>query len=300
MLAATITTQILLGSQFLFSTLYTLEKMSETANILEQLTTGSLYKITENYSGLIIIAPIALLALITRNLRKPYPQEIFLIVASLIGLTILTFQYRLHYFGSYALFLPLLVIFSRYATAINVSPVKGWTALLVILIMSYLPVIKTLSQSMPIGGSVDYAATRHIYPSLEKVCNEDPGIILADHNDGHYIRFHSDCSVIANNMLISQQYEEKIHLTKQLMLMSAEQLVSNAPWIKYVYVRREDNIFDMMSEKHILEKNKGLREELLLQTHPIPVEYKLIRQLVYTQPDGTHTPYARLFKISAQ
>jgi hypothetical protein len=70
--------------------------------------------------------------------------------------------------------------------------------------------------------------TRRSMPRWGKACAEDPGIVLADNNAGHYIRYYSDCSVIVDNFLLTPQHFAKMDRAAQLFAGSAQHMLRRA------------------------------------------------------------------------
>src|SRR6185295_12476614 len=71
-------------------------------------------------------------------------------------------------------------------------------------------------------------------------CAASPGVVLANPNDGHYLRYHTQCSVIANNFLVTKLQERKTREENDLLRLTSTQLATQAPpYVKYVYVRRD-------------------------------------------------------------
>ena len=66
----------------------------------------------------------------------------------------------------------------------------------------------------------------------------DPGFVLARFGDGHYLRFHTNCAVIANNMIMTRQHLERIALTETLFDLTPAVRRTTYPWIDYVYLWR--------------------------------------------------------------
>ena len=60
------------------------------------------------------------------------------------------------------------------------------------------------------AGDPDFQDSRPILGDAAASLREEPGIVLADNDAGHYIRYYTECSVIANNFLLTRQHEEKI------------------------------------------------------------------------------------------
>ena len=52
---------------------------------------------------------------------------------------------------------------------------------------------------------------------MAEACRRAPGAVLAAPSVGHYVRFHTDCGVIANNFLTTSQHLRKIALARQLL-----------------------------------------------------------------------------------
>ena len=86
------------------------------------------------------------------------------------------------------------------------------------------------------AGDGSFRALRPILGDLRKACAEDPGIVLADNDAGHYIRYYTDCPVIANNFF-DAQHEQKIELMDYLTSLPATALPHTPPFVRYVLVR---------------------------------------------------------------
>jgi hypothetical protein len=87
------------------------------------------------------------------------------------------------------------------------------------------------------------------------------------------------------------------------MALPAEELLKQAPWLQYVYVRRA-SLFSRTDEGGIRFLPQGDPEspeprlvEQLLTVSPdaFPPGFRLVKELAFEQP--THAPYARLFAI---
>jgi hypothetical protein len=82
-----------------------------------------------------------------------------------------------------------------------------------------------------------YFFSRFAFPALAEACRDEPGIVLAMNNDGHYIRYHTDCSVVSNNFLVTPLHEEKALLTTRMLSMTPEELQRSELPVKYVLAR---------------------------------------------------------------
>jgi hypothetical protein len=144
------------------------------------------------------------------------------------------------------------------------------------------------------GGSFDFQITYSIYEEIKNACAIDSGLILADWSDGHYITYYSNCSVTANNMILSPVDFAHIKENKRLLGLTARELLAQKRYpIKYVFVSRNDNIFVKTTTKQLQDANQGLRYELLFPTS-LPEEY----QLIYTLVNQKNESIAKLYKLS--
>lgn len=290
--------QLISGSEFILADIQTYKNIPETVNIFNKIYTSGILSVLSAYTTLLLVAPFLLVYMVYLLKNKMDPALTFFAVSCAFGLVMLALQLRLNYFGSIALYLPVLVIFNELFKKQSLSSKTIWAGLIAVITIAYLPTLSHHDTQAPVGRSYDYSLTRDIYPAIQKACENQPGVVLAEYSDGNTIRFHSECSVIANNMIITPKDVRKVLFIEKLMSMSASQLQQQYPWIKYVFIRRNDNIMQNEPVETVLKKNKGLREELLLRGNNFPGEYQLIKQLSIRLPDGSVTPFARLFTIN--
>jgi len=292
-------TQVGMGGQFLIGDISSLENISEMKNIFRQTSDSGLLNLAGEYTGLIFITPFVIVTWYLKLIKyHQINDHLFLLIISIFGICFLMLQQRLNYYGYFALFLPLILLFEKYLIAELQYRRILWAGLAALLIISYLPTISHFSAFVPPARSYEYAATRFIYPSMQRACAANPGIVLAIQDDGHYIRFHTNCSVIANPMIISPSDIEKVLLTQKMLLTPAPMLNSRYPWIKYVYVRRNDNVMNNNSDSEVNAANEGLRAELLLNGNSFPKNYKLLKEVLVKLPNGKIQPLARLFELN--
>ena len=207
-------------------------------------------------------------------------------------------QFRLQYFGSFTLLLPLCVLAqdlcSRYPTR------RRWIApsLACGVGLAYLPSLGAANAVYPAGGDFQYELLRPVYQPLHDICAKAPGIVLAEHGDGHYIRYHSDCSVMANNFILTPQHEQKIGETDVLLGGSVASLLTRAPYVRYLLVRRSDNVLLPPGQGCYPQcvENRGLTQQLLIDAPPFPPQVRLIHEL-WMMNGSRREPLARLFEI---
>jgi len=295
LLALPVIHQIALGSQFLTGSIIKYGDIGETSSVLKQFINSGLFVVLQDYSALLILAPVALVLLAMRKYYGQAKENTYFLVYGVFGLFLLLMQQRMQYFGSFFLFLSVFVAFDH---IIKVKKPAHWAGLIVLITGSIVPVYWKLSATVPYAKSLDYTYTRQIYEKFNEVCMEDPGIVLSDYDDGNYIRYHTDCSVIANNMIITAQHQEKVNLIERLFSLTTVELLEQEPQIKYIYVRRQDNVLQPKSPSKILKRNPGLRAELLLQGSRFNEHLTLVKELILKSSDNKLVPYARLFKIN--
>ena len=100
----------------------------------------------------------------------------------------------------------------------------GALAIVVLSVAYYLPVRNQLFFDYPTGMDRRYELIRPLIKDLGKVCAQAPGVALTNNNDGHYVRYHTDCSVIANNFIMTPQHEEKIYESADVIFIAIK------PW----------------------------------------------------------------------
>jgi hypothetical protein len=94
-----------LGSEFLLGRLEQLSGMTEVTGVVDYLRAGEFARLFELYSLLICLLPAGVAWVVWRAWRERSPARIFLAVYTLFGSTLLLLQFRLEYFGSFALWL---------------------------------------------------------------------------------------------------------------------------------------------------------------------------------------------------
>ena len=230
----------------------------------------------------------------------------FFWIASLFGLLLLLQQFRLNYFGSFALYLPWIMLADQQA---HQRPAQARIVLGLLslgLLLAYAPGAGKLFQRHVAADDKYYQVTRRIYVALADECRRNPGTVLADPFDGHYIRFHTECSVIANPFLLTPQQERKFLEERQLLSLSAAQLLQTAPYLRYVYVRRNNLFYIGPGHSTVItptgnpsDPDPPLVHELLTaNAAELPPHFRLVKELEF--PGYESAPYARLFALDSR
>jgi hypothetical protein len=221
--------------------------------------------------------------------------SVFFVVVSVFGAVLMTQQYRLENYGSFTLYLPACWLaetcrrrWPRYAARIGWATAAG-------AVLAAVPAYASMTAPVPLGSSLDYQMTRGIYPGLAAACARQPGVVLADNADGHFITYHTGCSVIADDFIITAQHQQKLLFADRLMHSTLAEVMAQAPYVRYIYVRRNDNVFQSSCGRDCPE-NRGLRAALLFGGPPFPGQLKLVAEVDIRSPGGV-VPLARAFAL---
>jgi hypothetical protein len=211
----------------------------------------------------------------------------------------------MHPFGTFALALTW-IVFIDGLRARNQLPAPATNAVMaVVALVACIPLRAYAAQSRMPGDDVYYALTREIYPVLRRHCEARPGTVLANLDDGNYVLFHTDCSVIANNFLLTPLQEAKLREVRDLMQLTPDELARRVSRPRYVLVRRQtlfavDEAGRMVFEPrgHAALRDPRLVNQLLAaDPAALPPGFRLLNEQAFERP--AHIPYARLFELEA-
>ena len=300
LLTVPIVSQLVEGGDFFFARIMEYDTIQETQSIAQWMRNGLGVHVNRIFSFLLWLMPLGVIWVCWRLRFDSSDSSIFFAVMALFGAAMLLQQLRFEYFGSFTLYLPLCMFVQDLRVKSERLAGAATAALGIIAVLAHVPSLVGIRAATPIGGDYTYMLTRPIYPVLHDACTQNPGIVLAGYNEGHYITYHTDCSVIADGFILTHQHQQKVVQLRELLGSSASDLLVKAPYVRYIYVRRADNIFLTGSEKCFpaCPENKGLRHELLENGPPFPIGLKLLAER-NLQSDGTTQPYARLFEVIA-
>ena len=292
--AAPLVREVLGGLAFMTADLYVDLPMPEMTGPVGRGLRGAV----ADYSGLILLLPAALVLAAGVAARSRDPGLLFLCAYALFGGVLLSQQYRFHQFGSFALYVvPLALLCGRFVAE---EPRRRALAIAAaVALLAHAPCLDRLRELPPPGGSPDFTVTVSLYPALAGACRARPGIVLADHNDGHYVRFLSECAVVANNLVLGPESFAKLAESRRLLDAAPDALRAAAPYVRYVLVRRDDNVFDPGSPDEVRRRNSALRRALLLDAPPWPAGFSLLAEV---RLEGAAGPpvVARLFEVAAR
>lgn len=290
------------GAAFITGSTVRLDTIVEVKSPLRMyLDTVSSLDVTRYYSWLLLLAPVLLVLYIVRFFRAVDGVPLFFSASVVFGLLLLLAQYRLHPFGYWALLIAPLVLVEEARTRFAASRLAVGAGCLVVVALAFQPPLREqLFSVFPAGLTRDYAATRSLMPVLSDACADEAGTVLAYGDDGHPIRYHSDCSVIVNNFLLTELHGQKVREADRLLALTPEQLLAAEPGVEYVFARlrglfrAEGNSFVPASIQELAAQNAPLFVSLVLR-NDLPANFRLLGEL--RVDDERNIPYARVFKV---
>lgn len=299
--------QVVLAGSFLTGKVTRLEAIVEMKPPLKLAEMYGWKDVTNRYSWLFWLTPLTAVFCFVRLWVDRKTAFVVFWIFSLLGLTLLMMQYRLHYFGSYALYLPWLVLADEFARRFIAKRNLILLATTVLVVLAYsAPMRNQLLGPMQHANELYFRILRPMLGALETACAEEPGIVLADNDIGHLIRYYTGCSVIANNFLLTPIHEQKILEMDDLLALPAAELPLVAPDVRYVLVRPA-SIYspgdDTVRYMSFSPRTSQLVADLLLRPHSVeagavPEAYELLfESVLYGDGNETEYPYARLYRV---
>jgi hypothetical protein len=297
-LALPLANQVLSGAGFLSGTFSLLDQVIEVKSPYEFARSFGLTHAAGYYSWLLLATPFLLGYFAYRALRDTQPTQIFFATAVVLGLALMLSQFRMHYFGLFVFVASGLLLVDRardsrgwrrsgvFATAFGVIALAYQPALRERLFVIYAP-----------GADAEYASSLAIYAELENACAADPGVVLANSDDGNPILFHSECSVIANNFILRPEDERHLAEVDRLMRLSPDSLRVERPDIKYLFLRASWFSVAEGDTQRLVGTNP-IAQQLLIDATP-PPGFQVLRSVYRGIDDsGPRDLYARLYKIT--
>lgn len=288
--------QVMRGDQFLTAHFSILSKISETLSPYQLFTnTFGPIQTASYYSWLLLAAPLLLAYYVYRCVRERTPKRLFYALGAVFGLALLLTQFRFHYMGMFALITGGLLIVEDAAHHLRWRPVAVFGIGLAVWALAYQPALRDrLFKIYAPASDSEYAAAMPLFADLSDLCTKDPGVVLANSDDGNAILFHTECSVIANNFILSNQDREK--LNEVARLMRSDPAYIRASGIKYLLVRATD--FSVRrGDRWQLDASNAIAKKLFLAKQP-PEGFKLIQTIWSSASKGSKPAiYARLYEI---
>jgi asparagine N-glycosylation enzyme membrane subunit Stt3 len=292
------------GSAFLTKKIAMMDTISEARSPFMMMQGGVGFWPTVGYYSIYgLLIPLLIPLYLYRGWKADNGKDLLLAVMIVFGTSLLLTQYRLNYFGGFAILIGWLVPLSEKFPQLKHWPKAVTSIGIVLIIIGAYPSIKyNLFLRYPLGWDEGYEESLPLFEALAERCTENPGIALVDNNFGHITRYSTDCSVIANNFLMTPQHEAKVAEMWDYFLMTPEELLEKKPEeMRYVFARlsnylksRDKNTASLVPAENLEDRNLPLPYQLLSRDD-LPKRYKLIAELPLF--DKPHIDRARIFEI---
>lgn len=252
------------------------------------------------YSWFLLLAPVVWLGGLITIVRAGSREMVLFGLYAACALPLLLMQFRFHYYASPALFIGGMLLVDRVS---RLSPSK-WPGLLLagLVVLAMFPSARySWTRSFALGGDNYYEITAAASFALGQACLERPGIVLARPNDGHMLRFHTECSVIANNFLLTPQHFEAHRRANGMFELTPQELLNTQPTVDYVFVRVRAALGQSERGTMLLSREQANQfasrlDDALLWGNPadLPPEFELIGEI----PGPLDYPLARVYRIN--
>jgi hypothetical protein len=222
----------------------------------------------------------------------------FTAIVGVLGLTLMQAQFRFAVFGELSMVLtPVLAasLLSDWRPGLRRAAMAA--CLLLFAVASY-PTWVNWRVHWVLGTSEAYQAVHSMFPELKARCAMHPGIVVADLDAGHWIRYHSTCSVVANVFLLTPQQAAKVLELDRLMSMSPGKLLADTQ-VRYVFahhalgIERDAQGRETPQLEEMRPLLMPLEGALLGPESALPPQFK--KRWEVTTPAGQI--YARLYEI---
>ena len=296
LLAVPLLGQLIHGAAFLSRDISMLE------NVIEAMSPFVLFfdkfgplRTVAPYSWLLLLAPLLLVYYLLCIFRRSSHRDLFFAVMTVFGLAFLMLQFRFNYFGLFSLIVGSLLAAQRLSERLHWQPVLVFVGLLASLLVAYQPPLRQhLFAVYALGAAPLYERARPLFLELAERCEREPGVILAHENDGNYLLFHTECSVISNNFMLTPEDERKIEQIGEMMQLSPNALREYQPKVKYLLLRVQDFIV-ARGGKIEIDSNSPLASALLTDSDP-PEGFELLRT-IWLEQNGQPVIYAKAFAV---
>jgi hypothetical protein len=250
------------------------------------------------YSWLLLAAPLVAVFFAYRSIRETAPERLYFALAAVFGLLLLLTQFRLHYFGWFALVTGPLLAMDAVRARFRWHGGITFAATFAALTLAFQPALhgRLFVFNAP-GSAPDYAGTLPLYLELAGFCAEEPGTVLASSDDGSAVLFHTECSVIASNFILTPSDEQHIKEIWRLFQLPPEEIVRQRPDIKYVLVRAKD-FLSFVEGGVQLSRDNAVAQQLLTDNAP-PPGFELLKtvMLQFGPADTDAAISSRLYRI---
>jgi hypothetical protein len=252
------------------------------------------------YSWLLIAAPPLALFMAYRVARETVAERLYFSLAAVLGLLLLLTQFRLHYFGWFALVTAPLLLVDDLRKRLRWHAGATFAAAFGAVVLAFQPALRErLFLFYAPGSAPDYASVLPLYLELAPLCAAEPGVVLAHSDDGSAVLFHTECSVIANNFILTPSDEKHLNEVWRLLQLPPQEILQQRADIKYLLLRARD-FLDLVGNQFQLSPSNAVAQQLLTAAPPPPGFELLKTVMLQTGPtEGDSAIFARLYRVRA-
>jgi len=264
--------QAMLGIEFMSAQLPWLDAIREANSPYW----GSLTfrQVTEHFSAIIWLLPVFFAWGVMRLFRaEPGTSEPAALVFLLFGAVLLATQVRFQQFGMLSLaLLPLLALQNVFRRPRDVLYAG------ILFLGVYLQSPGLLSYNVALGGSLRYARAVELIDVLERVCAQRPGLLLAAKDWGNFLRYRTDCSLLANNFIMTPEDFAALRYSDYLFSLEPGALLVEWPEVKYVLVSAMEpqHLGERLLSDRQFDRFRSLGEIRNIQGEPIARAFEVL------------------------
>ncbi len=242
-LAVPLAAQIVSGVGFLSGSFSILDQIVEVRSPYTLFTqTFGPGETTAYYSWLLLAAPLLLAFYGYRVLREREPVRLYYAVAATFGLALLLDQFRLHYFGFFAMVTGGLLLLDELRARLRWHRGITFVAAFAAVVLAYQPALRErLFLFHAPGSDPEYGNVLALLTELGKQCAANPGVVLASTDDGNGVLFHSDAASSPTTSFLGRRRTSHRRGVAAHARAPAE-IRHRRPDVKYMLVRSRDFI----------------------------------------------------------
>jgi hypothetical protein len=291
---------IVSGTEFVSGNLAAIDDILEARSPYTIIARYGAERSTSFFTWLIWLAPLATLANLWWVWKSRSSALVAFAVSSTVLLLLLQGQVRFGVFGAMSLAITPALAMDQFAAQLREKARAVRMLLVLLTVVCFLPTKGFLGVKWIPGDDASYVALHGGLKRLGAACRVHPGVVLAPVDAGHWVRYHTACSVIGNVFLLTGQHYRKAQETAALLELSPLELRAKRPDIRYVlaYIDVEAAAYRGMREPAPADVEAQRQHEPplvreLLRDAPAPPGYRQI-SAVRSRKGGI---YARIFEV---
>lgn len=293
---------VFVGTEFISGELASIRDIYEVKSPYEMYRLAGEAMSTRILSWMMWITVPMLLLNLWWTFRAQTNELRFVALFGVLGLSLMQFQFRFALFGATSMLLTPVLLAAFVTERLPERRMEALLASILLFLVAFYPTAKNWQTKWQLAGNQSYPLVRSAFPVLKAACDQRPGVVLADINAGHWIRYHSECSVIGNVFLLTPLHGAKALETARLLRLMPAELLAESRDVRYVFARQSTGLFvdgsgqERPDLNRLRESLPALERELLAPEAKLPPQYRL-RAEVRTRGGQV---YARLFEIERE